>query len=112
MTVSVDLTNTGAMDADEVVQLYISRPDLAGAPIRALVGFERIHLARGETRTVEFTLQDRALSTVDGDGVRRIVPGEARLWIGGGQPGMRDDLPTTAGSAAAFRITGEATLAD
>jgi len=112
VTVSVDVTNTGAMDADEVVQLYISRPDIAGAPIRSLVGFERIHLARGQTRTVEFTLQDRDLSTVDGDGGRRIVPGEARLWIGGGQPGMRDDLPTAAGSAAAFRITGEATLAN
>ena len=112
VTVSVDVANTGAMDADEVVQLYISRPDVAGAPIRALAGFERIHLARGETRTVEFTLQDRALSTVDGDGVRSIEPGEARLWIGGGQPGMRDDLPATAGSAAAFRITSEATLAN
>lgn len=112
VTVSVEVTNTGAMDADEVVQLYISRPDVAGAPVRALAGFERVHLARGETRTVAFTLQDRALSTVDADGVRRIAPGEARLWIGGGQPGMRADLPATAGSAAAFRITSEATLAD
>ena len=112
VTVSVDVANTGDMDADEVVQLYISRPDMAGAPIRALVGFERIHLTRGQTRTVEFTLQDRDLSTVDADGVRRIEPGEARLWVGGGQPGVREGLAPAAGSAAAFRITSEATLAN
>ena len=49
MTVSVDVTNTGAMDGDEVVQLYATHPDVPGAPNRALVGFERVHLARGET---------------------------------------------------------------
>jgi beta-glucosidase len=112
VTVSVDVANTGAMDADEVVQLYISRPDLNGAPIRSLVGFERVHLARGQTRTVEFTLRDRDLSTVGADGVRRIEPGEARLWIGGGQPEMRDGLAPAAGTDAAFRITSGATLAD
>ena len=55
VTASVDVANIGAMDGDEVVQLYASRPDVAGAPIRALVGFQRIHLARGETQRVRFT---------------------------------------------------------
>ena len=64
------------------------------------------------TRTVEFTLRDRDLSTVGADGVRRIEPGEARLWIGGGQPEMRDGLAPAAGTDAAFRITSGATLAD
>lgn len=112
VTVSVDVTNTGAMDADEVVQLYISHPGVAGAPIRTLVGFERIHLNRGQTRTVSFTVQDRAMSLVDPAGVRRVEPGEVSLWIGGGQPGMREGLTPTAGGEARFRITSGATLAN
>lgn len=112
VTVSVDVTNAGAMDADEVVQLYISHPGVPEAPIRALVGFERIHLARGETRTVSFIVQDRAMSLVDGAGVRRIQPGEVSLWIGGGQPGMREGLTPSAGGETGFRITSGATLAN
>jgi beta-glucosidase len=38
--VSVDVTNSGARDGDEVVQLYVSR-DVAGAPVRSLHGFQR-----------------------------------------------------------------------
>ena len=44
--VSVNVTNTGTMDGDEVVQLYAMHPDVPGAPARALVGFQRVHLAR------------------------------------------------------------------
>lgn len=110
VTVSVDVTNTGAMDADEVVQLYVSHPGVPDAPIRSLAGFQRVHLARGETRTVRFTLQDRALSLVDADGIRRIQPGTVELWVGGGQPGGRDGLATAAGVAARFDITGAAIL--
>ena len=107
VTVSVDVANTGAMDGDEVVELYASHPGLAGAPRRALVGFERIHLARGQTRTVQFALRDRGLSVVDPQGVRRIVPGQIELWAGGGQPGAQ-----TAGAGVRFEITSGATLPD
>src|SRR6476659_6433825 len=44
VSVSAEVTNTGAMDGDEVVQLYLSHPGKAGAPVRALQGFQRIHL--------------------------------------------------------------------
>ena len=104
VTASVDVANTGAMDGDEVVQLYLSRPGVAGAPLRALAGFQRIHLARGETRRVQFTLRDRDLSTVDPQGVRRTMPGAVDLWIGGGQPET-----TALGVPARFRITSAAT---
>ena len=104
VTASVDVANTGAMDGDEVVQLYIGRPGIPGAPIRALVGFQRIHLTRGETRRVHFTIRDRDLSIVDPQGVRRTVPGVVDLWIGGGQPGG-----PAAGVPARFRIVSAAT---
>jgi beta-glucosidase len=57
VTVSVDVTNAGDRDADEVVQLYIhQRHGSASRPVRELKGFERIALAAGESRTVSFTL--------------------------------------------------------
>jgi beta-glucosidase len=108
--VSVDVTNTGERDAEEVVQLYLSRPDEKGAPIRSLVGFERIPLKSGDTRTVRFTLAGRALSSVDADGDRRINAGRVDLWIGGGQPERRAGLSPVAGDWVAFEITSSGTL--
>jgi len=112
VTVSVDVTNIGAVDADEVVQLYANHHGAPGTPIRALVGFQRVHLARGETRAVRFTLQERGLSFVDPEGKRRIAPGPVELWIGGGQPGMRAGLRAAAGVQARFEITSAAVLPD
>ena len=110
VTVSVDVTNSGGRDGDEVVQLYASHPGAAGAPIRALKGFERIHLKQGETKTVSFTLDPRALSIVDPQGVRKVVPGRVEFWIGGGQPVSRTGLAKPAGTATAITVTGEAKL--
>ena len=57
LTVSVDVTNTGAVAGDEVVQLYIhQRWGSDSRPMRELKGFERITLQPGETRTVTFPL--------------------------------------------------------
>jgi beta-glucosidase len=109
--VSVDVSNTGAMAGDEVVQLYVTHPGTPGAPLRALKGFERVHLDRGETKTVSFTLSDRDLSIVDPEGQRRMVAGPVQLWIGGGQPTTRAGSPT-AGAQTQIAITGEATLPD
>jgi len=62
VTVSVTVTNTGQRAGDEVVQLYIhQRHGSASRPVRELKGFERIHLAPGESRTVQFALGPDAL---------------------------------------------------
>jgi beta-glucosidase len=106
VTVTVDVANTGAMDSDEVVQLYLSRPGMAEQPIRSLAAFDRIHLAKGERRTVSFTLDERALSIVDAQGVRAVQPGKVDLWIGGGQPVSRAGLKAAPGAAASFTLTG------
>ncbi len=112
VTISVDVANTGSMAGDEVAQLYVTHAGVPGAPIRALQGMRRIHLARGEKKTVSFTLKDRALSVVDEAGKRRIVPGDVNVWIGGGQPVARTGLPKPAGAETKFTITGEAVLPD
>ena len=105
LTVSVDVTNTGPRDGDEVVQLYVSRPGVAGAPVRALKGFQRVTLRQGETRKVSFALDAEAFSTVSPDGRREAAPGAAELWIGGGQPVARPGLAKPAGVGATVTIT-------
>ncbi|MGB9465910.1 MAG: fibronectin type III-like domain-contianing protein, partial [Candidatus Acidiferrum sp.] len=83
-----------------------------GAPLRSLAGFARIHLERGEKRTVKYVLRDRDLSIVDDSGKHRIVPGKVEAWIGGGQPVATSSLAKPAGVAAQFTISSEATLPD
>ena len=57
VTISVDVTNAGERQGDEVVQLYIhQRHGSAARPVRELKGFERVALEPGETKTVELTL--------------------------------------------------------
>ena len=61
--VSVQVKNTGAVSGAEVVQLYIAAPK-GGifCPVRELKGFERVELKPGESKTVEFTLDDRSFA--------------------------------------------------
>ena len=110
VTVSVDVTNSGGRDGDEVVQLYLSHPGEKDAPIRALARFERVHLKSGETRTVTFTLDSRALSTVNADGSRSVKRGKVSVWLGGGQPDGRKGLVKASGAAASFTVTSNLTL--
>ncbi|MDR3189101.1 MAG: glycoside hydrolase family 3 C-terminal domain-containing protein, partial [Prevotellaceae bacterium] len=57
IAVSVEVTNTGKYDGDEVVQLYVAHEDAKRrVPIRSLQGFRRVHIKAGETKTVSFTL--------------------------------------------------------
>jgi beta-glucosidase len=55
VTVSVEVTNTADREADEVAQLYIhQRYGSASRPVRELKGFQRVTLAAGESRTLQF----------------------------------------------------------
>jgi beta-glucosidase len=112
VTVSVRVANTGPAAGDEVVQLYLTHPNVEGAPIRSLAGFQRIHLAASASQTVNFTLRSRDLSLVDENGVRRILPGAVDLWLGGGQPISGPGQSPTNGVRTSFTITSAATLDD
>ena len=82
-TVSVDVTNTGAMRAAEVVQLYI-RDEFATVtrPIRELKGFARVSLAPGERRTVQIPILPRDLSMYDIDMDYVVEPGDFTIMTG------------------------------
>lgn len=110
VSVSVDVVNSGAMAGDEVVQLYLSHEGIAGAPLKSLGGFERIHLSPGEKRTVTFRLSARELSVVDETGKRQLIPGRVHVWVGGGPKGTRSGLESPAGAATTFSLNGSATL--
>jgi beta-glucosidase len=111
-TISVEVGNSGATAGDEVVQLYVTHPHVVGAPLRALKGVQRVHLERGQKKTVTFTLRDRDLSVVDETGRHRIVTGPVDVWIGGGQPVTRSDLPKPNGVQTQFAITSATELPD
>jgi beta-glucosidase len=112
VTVSVRVTNTSSVAGDEVVQLYLSHSNVEGAPIRALAGFQRIHLAAAASQNVSFTLHDRDLSIVDENGARRIVPGTVEIWVGGGQPVSGPGQAPTSGVPAKLVVTSAAALDD
>jgi beta-glucosidase len=87
LNVTVDVRNTGQRAGDEVVQLYLSDVEASvPVPIRQLVGFTRVHLEPGETRTVSFTVEPEQFAVIDDAGQRVIEPGRFRLSVGGRQP--------------------------
>jgi beta-glucosidase len=86
LTVTTRVANTGRLAGDEVVEVYLTPPASELAPIRALAGFKRIHLAPHESREVQIVLDPRQLSQVDAAGLRAILPGIYKLTIGGSQP--------------------------
>ena len=61
----VPVTNTGRMDGDEVVQLYLNRPDDAGGPRKTLRAFKRVHIPAGATRTVSLPLTEETFNWWD-----------------------------------------------
>jgi len=105
LTAEVTVTNTGKREGDEVAQLYLAFPHVAGAPLRALRGFKRVHLKANEAQTVQFELKDRDLSMVTEAGAPIVVKGKYYVSIGGGQPDT--EAPSVAGT---FRVKGSKML--
>jgi len=102
---SVRVTNSGKIAGDEVVQLYLSFPDIPGAPIRALRGFRRIHLAPGASETISFDLSLRDISMVTERGDIIVPAGKYIVSIGGGQPGSGSP-----GAIGEFSVAGQVDL--
>ena len=71
------------------MELYVGFPKIAGAPLKALRGFKRIHLKAGEQQHVKLTLGARDLSYVNEAGDRFVGAGDYLITVGGGQPGTK-----------------------
>jgi len=77
ITVSVDVTNTGARDGDEVVEFYVRHlGSKVERPLRELKGFGRVNIPRGQTRTVSVPLKAESLAYWDEAGNRFVVEPE------------------------------------
>jgi beta-glucosidase len=105
LVAEVTVTNTGKREGDEVAQLYLSFPNVPGAPRRALRGFKRVRLAPGQSQTVRFELKERDLSMVSEAGEPIIPDGAYTVSIGGGQPDTGAPAVTRT-----FRVMGTKTL--
>src|SRR6267378_1472666 len=84
VTVSVDVTNVGAVAGKEVVQLYVR--DLYASvdpPVRRLRDFDKIALAPGERRTVTFRLPIQRLAFIGRDNRPVVEPGDFDVMVGG-----------------------------
>jgi beta-glucosidase len=92
--------------------VYLTHPGVPGAPLRALKGFQRVHLEKGEKKTVTFNLGARDLSVVDESGKHRLVPGQVDVWVGGGQPVSRKGLAPAAGLKTQLTLAHAADLPD
>jgi beta-glucosidase len=102
LRVAVDVANTGSRAGDEVVQLYV-RDDVGSVtrPVMQLRRFQRITLAPGERRTINFTLSVKDLAFYD-LGMRRVAePGTFHVFVG---PNSRDV------QSAAFTLRGRSSI--
>lgn len=99
---TVNVQNTGALDGDEVVQLYMSLPgSLRVRPIHALKAFKRVHIKEGETVTVtlNFKIDDLAV-WCNGRKIYTVESGVYKMEIGAASDDIR--------LAADVEIAGEA----
>lgn len=88
VTATVTVKNTGNRDADEIVQLYI-RDKVASIsrPVKELKGFQRIHLAAGESKEVSFQITPETLKFYNAELKYVIEPGDFDIMVG---PNSRD----------------------
>jgi beta-glucosidase len=106
LNVSLTLTNCGESDSAEVAQFYLS--DLHAStivPLHHLIGFERVSLKAGESKTLKFTVTPEMMSFYNDDGKLTLESGEFRLEVGGCSPSKRgQDLGAPTPVTAVFEV--------
>jgi beta-glucosidase len=82
-TLTVDVTNTGQRDGEEVVQLYIRNLQDADGPIKSLRGFQRVSVKAGQTQKVTLELSPKSFEFFDtATNTMRVKPGRYELYYG------------------------------
>jgi beta-glucosidase len=84
LKVTFRVTNTGKRAGAEIAQVYALLPASAGEPFKRLIGWEKIILAQGETRTVTVTVDPQYLSIFSVEKNNwELVPGDYKVYVGG-----------------------------
>jgi beta-glucosidase len=90
LNVNLTLRNCGATDSAEVAQFYLSDLQASSVvPLHHLIGFERVHLRAGESKTLKFTVTPEMMSFYNDEGKLTLEPGQFRLEVGGCSPSGR-----------------------
>lgn len=91
LTITAKVTNTGERDGEEIVQLYVhDKVASVTPPVKALKGFEKIFLKKGETKSVKFELTAEDLKFFNPELEWIYEPGMFELFVGG-----HSDMPFT-----------------
>ena len=107
--VSILVANTGKMDGEEVIQVYLTPPtikDKSFLPLIQLVGFARQSVKIKSDATVSFTINPYLLSLVDEDGERYIFPGDYTVTVAGSVLGKSVAGGEVTGESGKFKIGG------
>jgi beta-glucosidase len=87
----INVANTGKIDGDEVIQVYISHKNSTNqSPIRSLVDFKRIHFKAGETKTIDFVITPEQYAQLNELGDKVYEAGDVTISVGGRQPNSKD----------------------
>ncbi len=90
VTVSFELKNEGEMDAEEVVQVYLSQPGAGeAAPYKKLVDFKRVALKSGESKSISFEIDSEKMKQYTDTGDAVVKKGIYTVAIGGTSPTSR-----------------------
>ena len=106
LEVEISVRNSGDVQADEIMQLYLSINDKQlEVPISSMVGFQRLSLSPGESKVTRFTLSPDQMQAFDEAGKSRFVSGNHTLHVGGVSPGRRgEELTGSALKTVSFEI--------
>jgi beta-glucosidase len=89
VTAETTLTNTGNVESEEVVELYITVPQTGNNPQYSLKGFKRVKLKAGESQKVQFAITPELMKSVNDNGEQVLLPGSYQVSIGGSVPSKR-----------------------
>ena len=79
---TVQVKNTGDRDGEETVEYYLIAKAKPEAPLRWLAGFQKVQLGKGESKSVQLTINPRQLSLVSADGTRSVQSARLRTLRG------------------------------
>ena len=89
-TVMFQVKNTGHRAGEEIAQVYAALPEAAGEPPKRLVGWSRVHLEAGESKSVTVRIPAKYLSIFDdNENAWKLIPGSYRFLVGSSS----QDLP-------------------
>ena len=84
VTLTVAVKNNGKRDGDEVVQVYLRNPNDPNGPLKALKGFKRVSLKKGELQKVSFVLAPETFNSFNDNSKNfEVLPGKYELLYGG-----------------------------